>query len=91
LCLTHAIIISIACVNGDPKYVLYRKGKCLKQPVQKLLRASGVDLINGGGLEELQQFQEYLSDYRIIVYDGLSPDTHFQWKCPLGKEIVPAI
>jgi hypothetical protein len=25
-------------------------------------------------VEELQQFQEYLSDYKIMVYDGLSPD-----------------
>jgi hypothetical protein len=35
---------------------------------------SGVDLSDGGGLEELERFQEYLSDYKIIVYDGLSPD-----------------
>jgi len=26
------------------------------------------------GLEELQQFQDYLSDYKIVVFDGLSPD-----------------
>jgi hypothetical protein len=44
-----------------------------EKPVE-LLQASGVDLSNGGGLEELQQFQEYLSDYNIIVYDGLSSD-----------------
>jgi UDP-glucose 6-dehydrogenase len=42
--------------------------------VEELLKASGVDLSNVGGLEELQQFQEYLSDYTINVYDGLSPD-----------------
>jgi hypothetical protein len=33
-----------------------------------------VDLSNGGGLDELRQFQEYLSDYKILVYDGLYPD-----------------
>ena len=38
--------------------------------------ASGVDLSNGGGLEELHHFQDYLSDYKIIVYNGLSPDRH---------------
>ena len=38
--------------------------------------ASGVDLSNGGGLEELNHFQDYLSDYKIIVYNGLSPDRH---------------
>ena len=36
------------------------------------MKASGVDLSNGGGLEELQQFQDYLSDYKIVVFDGLS-------------------
>jgi len=74
LCLAHALIIAMARVNGDPKYALYRDGKCLKQPVQDLLSASGVDLTNGGGLNELEQFQNYLSDYKIIVYDGLNPD-----------------
>ena len=31
-------------------------------------------MTNGGGLNELEQFQNYLSDYKIIVYHGLSPD-----------------
>ena len=74
LCLAHALIIAMARVNGDPKYKSYRNGYLLDLPVDELLKASGVDLSNGGGLEELQQFQDYLSDYKIIVYDGLSPD-----------------
>jgi len=36
------------------------------------LKASGVDLSKEGGLEE-QQFQEYLSDYKI-VFDVLNQD-----------------
>jgi hypothetical protein len=44
------------------------------QPVQDLLKASGVDLSNGGGLAELWQFQQYLSNYKIFVFDGLHPD-----------------
>jgi hypothetical protein len=67
LCLAHAIIIAMAKVNNDPKYSSPRDGKALKEPVAELLKASGVDLCNGGGLEELQQFQLYLSDYKIIV------------------------
>jgi hypothetical protein len=74
LCLAHALIIAMARVNGDPKYKSYRNGRGLKQPVQDLLNASDVDLTNGGGFKELQQFQNYLSDYKINVYDGLSPD-----------------
>jgi hypothetical protein len=84
LCLTHALIIAMAGVNGDPMYKSYRNGNRLDKPVEELLKASGVHLTNGGGLEELQQFQDYLSDYKIMVYDGLSPDTHFQWKFPFG-------
>jgi len=33
-----------------------------------------VDLSNGGAFEEFQQFQQYLSDYKIIVFDGFYPD-----------------
>ena len=57
-----------------PKVVSYRKGYGLDKPVEYLLKASGVNLRNGGGLEELRQFQEYLSDYKIVVFVGLSPD-----------------
>jgi hypothetical protein len=57
LCLTHALIIAMAGVNGDPTYKSYRDGYKLHRPV-----------------EELQQFQDHLSDYKIMIYDGLSPD-----------------
>jgi hypothetical protein len=73
LCLAHALI-AMASVNGDPKYATYRDGKFLEKHVEELLKGSGVDLSDGGGLEEFEQFQDYLSDYKIIVYDGLSPD-----------------
>jgi hypothetical protein len=67
LCLAHALIIGMARVNGDPKYKSYRNGYGLTKPVEDLLEASGVYLSNGRGLEEIQQFQAYLSDYKIIV------------------------
>jgi len=74
LCMAHALVIAIANVNSDPKYKSYRNGYGLYKPVEDLLKASGVDLSNGGGLEELQQFQDYLSDYKIVVFDCLSLD-----------------
>jgi hypothetical protein len=46
----------------------------LQKPDDELLGASGVDLCIGGDLEEFQQFQQYLLDYMIIVFDGLRPD-----------------
>ena len=67
LCLAHALVIAIANVNSDPKYKSYRDGYGLKKPVEELLKSSGVDLSNGVGLEELEQFQDYLSDYKIVV------------------------
>ena len=66
LCLAHALIIAMARVNGDPKYQSHRDGYLLDQPVDELLKASGVDLSNGGGIEELQQFQDYLSEYKFL-------------------------
>jgi hypothetical protein len=68
LCLTHAVVIAMARVNGDPKYALYRHGKCLKEPVQDLLNVSGVDLSNGGSFQKLELFQQYLSDYKVQSY-----------------------
>jgi hypothetical protein len=47
LCSAHALLIAMARVNNDPKYVSYRDGKCLKEPVQDFLNASGVDLSIG--------------------------------------------
>ena len=61
-CLVYALIIAIARLNGYPKYQSYRDCKCLKKPVDDLLKASGVDLSNGGGFHEIQQFEEHLSD-----------------------------
>jgi len=43
LCSAHALIIAVARVYNDPMYVLYRHGKGLKQPVEELLKANGVD------------------------------------------------
>jgi len=33
-CMAHALIIAMARINGDPKYPLYRDGKCLKKPTE---------------------------------------------------------
>ena len=73
LCMAHSLVIAISKANSDPKYKSYRDGYGLTKPVEDLLKASGVDLSNGG-LEELQQFQDYVSDYKIVLFDGLSHD-----------------
>ena len=70
----HALIFAMSRVNGDSKYALYRRGECMKIPVEVLLKASGVDLSSGGSFEELEHFQEYLSYFKIVVFDGLTPN-----------------
>ena len=48
------------------KYTSYRKGKGLKKPVQVLLSASCAKLTNGRGFKEIEHFQNYLSDYKLL-------------------------
>ena len=45
-----------------------------KKPIEDFLKAPGVDLSNGGRLQELARFQEYFSDYKIVVFSGLNCD-----------------
>ena len=68
LCLAHELIIAMVRVNGDQKYKSYRDGKYLKTPVDDTLKASGVDLSHGRGLEEIRQFQAHFSGYKIAVW-----------------------
>jgi hypothetical protein len=74
LYLAHALVLAMAKVNNDPNYVSCTEGRKLKKPAQDLLLASGVQLDNEGGIEELAQIQNFLPGYKIIVYDGLSPN-----------------
>ena len=39
--------------------------------VQQLLETTGIDLQNGGGINELQQFEGHSTEYRIVVFGGL--------------------
>jgi hypothetical protein len=72
LCLAHALVIAIARVNSDPKYASYRNGYGLKNPVEELFKVSGVDLSNGGGLEELQQFKTTFQIIKLLCLMDLA-------------------
>ena len=50
-----------------------------------------MDLSNGGSPQELAQFQEYLSDYKIVVFNGLSPDKIIFTGNSVSRKIVFAI
>jgi hypothetical protein len=70
-CLAHALVIAIARVTQDPNYIAYRKGRKIKPKVDELIAASGLNLSNGVGIPELEILQNYLDEYRIVVYSGL--------------------
>jgi hypothetical protein len=67
-CLAHALCIDIARIKNDPNYNSYRRGMKIFPAVNVLLRETGIELRNGGGIPELTKFQEHLSQYRIVVY-----------------------
>jgi hypothetical protein len=69
-CLAHAIVLATAKLNNHPNYESFRKGCLILPHVRRLLTNTGIDLIRGGGLPELAMFQQYLTDYRIVVYEG---------------------
>jgi len=72
-CLAHALIIAIARLTKDPNYVSYRKGRNTIHPVvQQLLQTTGIDLQIGGGVHEIQRFQDHFTEYKIVVYGGLN-------------------
>jgi len=75
-------------MNADPNYKSYRQGRKIRPEVDHLLRTTGIDLTNGGGIPELTLFQEHFKDYRIVVYGGLNcEDIVFDGQAESGKRI----
>ena len=71
-CLAHTLIIAIARLTKDLNYESYRKGYKLRPGVEQLLQKTGMDLQNGGGVNEIQKFQDHFTEYKIVVYGGLN-------------------
>jgi hypothetical protein len=61
-CLAHALIIAIARLENNPNYKAYRQGRKIQHEVRRLLETTGIDLSRGGGLPELQRFQDHFRD-----------------------------
>ncbi|XP_018574533.1 uncharacterized protein LOC108913463 [Anoplophora glabripennis] len=71
LCLPRALVVAIAQVTKDAEYRKVRRdiGKIQTQRAQDLIRVPGVTIPEEGcGILELQEFQRYLTNYRIVVY-----------------------
>jgi len=51
------------------QYTAYRKGRKIRPVVQTVLKETGIDLTNGGGITEPNCFQEHFRDY--IKFSGV--------------------
>ena len=71
LCLARALVVAIARIENDPKYHQIRdsKGRIQLQRAVNLHRAANVPL-DLCGLDEVKQFQEYLTNYEITILSG---------------------
>ncbi|KAK4882043.1 hypothetical protein RN001_005362 [Aquatica leii] len=72
LCLARALVLAIAWKAKDPLlYSLQLAGNLqTKQRAEDLCRAAEVNLNNGGNREHIQQFQDHLVDYTVVVYNN---------------------
>jgi hypothetical protein len=74
-CLAHALIIAVARLPKDPDYQAYRHGRKIHRVVDNLLATTVITLENGGGIPELERFQDHFEQYKIVVYTGLKCDS----------------
>jgi hypothetical protein len=85
--LTHALIIAIARLINDPDYNAFRQGNKIRLTVDRLLRTTGIDLTNGGGIPELIRFQEHFKEYRIVLGGLNCKDIMFDGQVQSEKRI----
>ncbi|XP_057663121.1 uncharacterized protein LOC130898093 [Diorhabda carinulata] len=72
MCLPRTLVVAIANVDKDPLYTKVRRdiGKLQTTRALELMEAKGVSILSEGcGIPELQKFQQYLKNYKIIVYN----------------------
>jgi hypothetical protein len=74
-CLAHVLIIAIPKITRDPNYKAYMQGRKIHPVVHNLLATTGISLEYGGGIPELQKFQDHFTQYKIVVYTGLNCDS----------------
>ena len=72
--LAHAIITAIAKLTNYTNYAAYCKGRKIYPKVKQVLATTGISLDIGGGIPELECFQDHFRHYKILVYSGLNCD-----------------
>ena len=89
-CLAHALVIAITKIN-EPNYKSYRDGCKIGPAVQQLLETTGINLDRGGGIRELDQFQENFKEYLIFVFSSLNGEDKVRWTGPNRKKNQPSL
>ena len=46
-------------------------GNKIRPEIKHLLQTTGIDLQYGGGIPEIQRFQDHFAEYKNVVYGGL--------------------
>ncbi|CAH0559292.1 unnamed protein product [Brassicogethes aeneus] len=80
-CLAYALALGIAYRSDITDFKnLKSKPNLLKQRGRELSRAANVDLSNGGSLEDVKRFQDFLKeDFTIVVYNNRrGSETYFK-------------
>ncbi|XP_063934061.1 uncharacterized protein LOC135145859 [Zophobas morio] len=97
-CLGMALVVAkMYCDSNNDRKSLKQfsqaRGKILLQTLAaELCRASNVCLINGGNYVQLNDFQEYLSDYTIVVYSSrVGNSVYFEGPRAPGKKCLNLI
>jgi len=87
-CFAHTLIIGIVRLTKDPNYKEYQQGRKILPEVQHLLQTTGINLDKCGGINEIQRFQDHLSEYKIVVYGELNfEDIIFEGRVTSEKRV----
>ena len=89
LCLARALVVAVARIENDPKYTQIRKtqGHIQLQRALDLHQAANVPL-GLCGLDEVDMFQKYLTNYEITVVSGDHDDSIIYPANPSDKQPI---
>ena len=91
-CLARALAVSIARIENDPKYHQIRDSKRHIQLERALdLHVAANVPLGSCGIDEVKLFQQYLSNYQIIVVSGAHNNSIIYPPQPPGTDEKPSI
>ena len=89
MCLARALVVAVARIEKDPKYDQIRKSNksIQRERAMELHRAANVPF-GPCGLDEVDLFQKYLTDYQITVVSGDHNDSIIYPPKPSDKQPI---